>query len=222
MEPAMALPQGAKGKDPTGPSESSPHPPWDRLPWHRGQSTGWGSVPGTVPRQRQGGVSVSSVGQRKERSQAAHRAASAGHGAPGHHQQLLLPAAVHAARPVLPSARSLSPPCSPDGPLWPQALLHPHSSPLPRAQSCALTLLASLQLFHLQVMGELWKRNPAGLRRSIPPILCSPGLPLLPLGHWTQLWLQCYLCPALKGVWLSWSTSHRLSKNRQFWQLICY
>lgn len=56
-------------------------------------------------------------------------------------------------------------------------------APTPCAQSCALTLLAGLQLFHFQVMGELCKRNPAGLRGSIPPILCSPSLPLLPVRH---------------------------------------
>lgn len=63
-------------------------------------------------------------------------------------------------------------------------------SPLSRAQSCALTLLAGLQLFHFQVMGELCKRNPTGLRRSIPPILCFPWLPLHPLRHRTSVWLH--------------------------------
>lgn len=101
-EPATALREGAKGEGPAGPSESSLHPPWHWLPW--GQGTGWGLVPGTMPRQRQGGVSVSAQGQRKENSQAAHRAASAGRGAPGHHQHLLgCQQAVHAALPVLPS-----------------------------------------------------------------------------------------------------------------------
>lgn len=131
MEPATALREGAKGKDSAGPSESNLHPPCHWLPW--GQGTGWGLVPGTVPRQCQGGVSVSFQGQRKENSQAAHRAASAGCGAPGHHQHLLgCQQAVHAALPVLPSphctpGKSLSPPCGPGG--SPLALLHPHLVP---------------------------------------------------------------------------------------------
>lgn len=63
MEPAMALHGGAKGKDPAGPSESSLGPAV------LAPSLGLGAG-GTVPRQRQGGVSVSSLGQRRERSQA--------------------------------------------------------------------------------------------------------------------------------------------------------
>ena len=101
--------------------------------------------------------------------------------------------------------RSMSPPWAAlMGPLRLQALqVTPRThtgSPLSRAQTCALTLLAGFQLFYFQVMGELWKRNQTGLSRSIPLVPRAPcvslcSLPVLP-GHWQSPWLWHCLCPA--------------------------
>lgn len=105
------------------------------------------------------------------------------------HQQAVH-AALQSSLSPCPLARSCAPPAAPMGPSGRRLFCTHTCSPSSCAQSRALTLLAGLQLLHFQVMGELWKRNPAGLRRSIPPFLCSPCVPLLPLGHWTSLWLQ--------------------------------
>lgn len=188
MEPAMALHGGAKGKDPAGPSDSSLGP----AVLAPSLGLGAGDRAQAAP-----GRSFSFISGTEEGEEpGSPRAASAGRGAPRHHQHLLgCQQAVHAALPALssaplsPQAGSMSPPCSPDGPFGRLFCTHT-CSPLSRAQSCALTLLAGLQLFHFQVMGELCKRNPTGLRRSIPAILCSPWLPLPPLRHRTSVWLH--------------------------------
>lgn len=65
------------------------------------------------------------------------------------------------------------------------------------AKTCALTLLAGFQLFYFQVMGELWKRNQTGVRRSIPPVPRAPRVsPCSPPGCWPSPWLRRCLCPA--------------------------
>jgi len=108
-------------------------------------------------------------------------AARAFHGAADVHADF--PAAALSPACLSPAEMSTSPAwAAPTGPLQLQALRaappHPHPLPLilPRAQSSALTLLAGFQLLHLQVMGELWKRNQRGLRRGIPAVPRAPGV----------------------------------------------
>lgn len=79
------------------------------------------------------------------------------------------------------------------------------------AQTCVFTLLTGFQLFDFQVMGELWKRNQTGLRRSIPPT-CALPVSLPPPRQGCRGTGHHRSCGTVRA-WPSQITSHRLSQK---------